>query len=148
METFPRDWSFVRAIHQSPVNSPHKGQWRGSLMFSFICAWINGWVNNREASDLRRHRSHYDFTVMALNIQIVFLPVYFFVSSLVSYLVAPLCFNFLLSLSLLFWYLTWGIWKNSSSQCDIYFPEKRLFACCLPIFVILWLIKSFRTNRW
>ena len=30
---FPRYWSFVRGIHQSPVNSPHKGQWRGALMF-------------------------------------------------------------------------------------------------------------------
>ena len=26
--------------------------------------WINGWVNNREAGDLRRHRTHYDVTVM------------------------------------------------------------------------------------
>ena len=34
------------------------------LMFSLICAWINGWVNNREAGDLRRHRGHYDVTVM------------------------------------------------------------------------------------
>ena len=34
------------------------------LMFSLICAWINGWVNNREAGDLRRHRAHYDITVM------------------------------------------------------------------------------------
>ena len=32
---FPRHWSFVRGIHRSPVNSPHKGQWRGALMFSF-----------------------------------------------------------------------------------------------------------------
>ena len=40
------------------------GQWRGALMFSLICAWINGWVNNREAGDLRRHRAHYDVTVM------------------------------------------------------------------------------------
>ena len=47
-----------------PVNSPHKGQWRGALMFSFICAWINDWVNNREAGDLRRHRGHYDVNVM------------------------------------------------------------------------------------
>ena len=29
-------------------------------MFSLICAWINGWVNNHEAADLRRHRAHYD----------------------------------------------------------------------------------------
>ena len=46
---FPRYWLFVRGIHRSPVNSPHIGQWRGALMFSLICAWINGWVNNREA---------------------------------------------------------------------------------------------------
>ena len=47
-----------------PVNSPHKGQWRGALMFLFICAQINDWVNKREAGDLRRHRGHYDVIVM------------------------------------------------------------------------------------
>ena len=62
----PRYWPFVRGIHRSPVNSPHKGQWRGALMYSLICAWMNGWVNNREAGDLRRHRAHYDVTVMKL----------------------------------------------------------------------------------
>ena len=60
---FPRYWPYVRGIHWSPVNSPHKGRWRESLMFSLICPWINGWVNNREAGDLRRHRTHYDVTV-------------------------------------------------------------------------------------
>ena len=54
---FPRYWPFVREIHRSPVNSPHKGQWRGALMFSLIYAWINDWVNNREAGDLRRYRA-------------------------------------------------------------------------------------------
>ena len=44
---FPRYWPFVREIQRSPVNSPHKGQWRGSLMFSLMCVWINSWVNNR-----------------------------------------------------------------------------------------------------
>ena len=63
-KTFPRYWPFVRGIHRSPVNSRHKGQWRGALMFSFICVWINGWVNNREAGDLRRYRTHSDVTVM------------------------------------------------------------------------------------
>ena len=29
-------------------------------MFSLICVWINGWVNNCEAGDLRSHRGHYD----------------------------------------------------------------------------------------
>ena len=61
---FPRYWPFVREIHRSPVNFPHKGQWRGALMFYLICVWINGWVNNREAGDLRRHRGHYDVIVM------------------------------------------------------------------------------------
>ena len=59
-------WPFVLGIHRSPVNSPHKGQWHGALMFSLIRDWINGWVNNREAGDLRRHRAHYDVTVMKL----------------------------------------------------------------------------------
>ena len=72
---FPRYWpfvrgihrspvTFVRGIHRSPVNSPHKGQWRGALMFPLICAWTNAWVNNREAGDLRRHRAHYDVIIM------------------------------------------------------------------------------------
>ena len=64
MEHFPRYWPFVRGIHRSPVNSPHKGKWRGALIFSLICAWISGWVNNRMAGDLRRYRAHYDITVM------------------------------------------------------------------------------------
>ena len=60
---FPRYWPFVRGIHRSPVNSPHKGQGRGALIFSLTCVWINGWVNNREAGDLRRYLAHYDVTV-------------------------------------------------------------------------------------
>ena len=55
---FPRYWPFVQGIHRSQVNSPHKGQWHGAFMFSLICVWINGWVNNREAGDLRRFRAH------------------------------------------------------------------------------------------
>ena len=63
---FPCYWTFVREIHRYPVNSPDKGQWRGALMFSLICARINARVNNGEAGDLRRHRAHYDDTVMLL----------------------------------------------------------------------------------
>ena len=33
-------------------------------MFSLISVWINDWVNNREADDLRRYRAHYDVIVM------------------------------------------------------------------------------------
>ena len=61
---FPRYWPFVWGIHRSPVNFSHKGQWRGALMFSLICVGINGWVNNRKADNLRRHRAHYDVFVM------------------------------------------------------------------------------------
>ena len=77
---FPRYWPFVRGVHRSrwihrtkacpssplPVNSPHKGQWRGALMFSLICARMNDWVNNREAGELRCHHGHYDVSVMYL----------------------------------------------------------------------------------
>ena len=37
-----------------PGEFPHKGQWRGALMFSLICVWINDWVNKR---------GHYDVNV-------------------------------------------------------------------------------------
>ena len=61
---FPCYWSFVRGIHRSPVNYPHKVQWRAALMFSLIFAWTNIWANNRDAGDFRHHRPHYDVIVM------------------------------------------------------------------------------------
>ena len=81
---FPRSWPFMRGIHLSPVNSPHKGQWRGAVMFSLICVWINDWVNNHDAGDLRRHRVHHDVTVMggvivARSKELWILFIYFFV---------------------------------------------------------------------
>ena len=61
---FRRYWPFVRGNHRSPLNSPHKGQWRGALMFSLIYAWKDGWVNNRRrwwferpTRSLWRHRN-------------------------------------------------------------------------------------------
>ena len=63
---FPHNWPFVRGIHRSLVNSPHKGQWREALKFSLICTLINGLVNNREAGDLRRHQAHCDVIVMIM----------------------------------------------------------------------------------
>ena len=68
METFSALLAICAGIHRSPVNSPHKGQWRGALMFSLICARINNWVNNGEAGDLRRHRGHYDVIVMSIRL--------------------------------------------------------------------------------
>ena len=58
----------------SPVNSPHKGHWRGALIFSFICAWINGWINNREAGDLRHHPAHYELGIYLSVILVIYNP--------------------------------------------------------------------------
>ena len=63
---FPCYWPFVWEIHRSVMNSPHRGQWRGALIFSLIRAWTNGWVNNGDiAGDLRRHRAHVDARVIS-----------------------------------------------------------------------------------
>ena len=43
---------------------PSQRQVTQSLVYSLICAWTNGWANNRDADDLRRHRDHYDVTEM------------------------------------------------------------------------------------
>ena len=64
METFPALLAFGRGIHLSPVDSPHKGQWRGAFMFSLIYTWTNGWANNGDAGEVRRHLAHYDIIVM------------------------------------------------------------------------------------
>ena len=40
------------------------GQWRWAVMFSLICFWKNGWINNREAGNLRRYRANYDVSLM------------------------------------------------------------------------------------
>ena len=47
----PRYWPFVRRIHRSSLNFPHKGQWRGASMFSLIRPWINSWVKNHTTGD-------------------------------------------------------------------------------------------------
>ena len=63
METFSA--LLVICAENSPaVNSPHKGQRRGALMLPLICVWINGWISNRKAGDVRRYLAHCDVTVM------------------------------------------------------------------------------------
>ena len=64
--TFSASLALCAGIHRSSVNSPHKGQWRGTLMFSLICLWIKGWVNNHEAGELRRHGAYYDVIVVLI----------------------------------------------------------------------------------
>ena len=53
-------WDYINIMHWLA----HKGQWRRALMFFFICAWTNSWVNNCDTSDLRHRHTHYDITVM------------------------------------------------------------------------------------
>ena len=50
-----------------------QGQWRRALMFSLVCTRINGWMNNGESGDLRRHRAYYDVTV--IHVSVYTLPV-------------------------------------------------------------------------
>ena len=64
MEPFSALLALCAGNSPVPVNSPHKGQWHGALMFSLIYAWINDLVNNREAGDLRRQCGHYDVIAM------------------------------------------------------------------------------------
>ena len=64
METF----SALLALYagDSPVTGefPVQRPVTRSFDVSLICAWINGWVNNRKSGDLRRHRAHYDVIVL------------------------------------------------------------------------------------
>ena len=94
---FTRYWPFVRGIHRSPVNSPHKGQWRGALMFSLIYARIKGRVNNDEAVDLRRHRAHYDVTVMTLSKLTMSIPIWRAIYTNYCHSISDNC-NFIISL--------------------------------------------------
>ena len=56
--------SFCALLAICAGNSSVPGQWRGALIFTLICARINGWVNNCKAGDLRRSRAHYHVIVM------------------------------------------------------------------------------------
>ena len=55
---FPRNWPFVRGIHRSGP-----GEFPTQRPVTPV-TWINRWVNNHEAGDLRRYRAHYDVIVM------------------------------------------------------------------------------------
>ena len=56
---FRRYWPFLRGIHRSPVNSPHKGQWRGVCCFFDLCLEKNGWWCTDLANTNRSHLGHY-----------------------------------------------------------------------------------------
>ena len=73
LKTFSVLLVLCEGIHQSPVDSPHKGQWGGALMLFLICVWTNCWANKRDAGDLRRHCAHYDATVIG---SIIFVQIF------------------------------------------------------------------------
>ena len=109
---FPRYWPFVRGIHRSLMNSPHKGQWHGTLIFSLICVWINDWVNNRGAGYLRRYSTHYGVIVMGLA---RFVYGCFYLSISVSINLIPLpCYLFC---------VTWPLCVSNHRQLDFLFTS-------------------------
>ena len=64
MEAFSALLAFCAG--NSPVTGEFPAQRPVTRSFDgFFYTWINGWVNNREAGDLRRHIAHYDVTVMS-----------------------------------------------------------------------------------
>ena len=67
---FPLYWPFVKTIHRSPVDFPHKGQWGGALIFSLSCVETNDWANNRDAGYLIRHCARCHVTVMLVVISL------------------------------------------------------------------------------
>ena len=64
METFSELVAICAGNSPVPGEFPAQKPLTRGIDFSLICVWINGWVNNREAGDLRRYRAHYDVTVM------------------------------------------------------------------------------------
>ena len=127
---FPCYWPFVRGINRSRVNFLHKGQWRGAVMFSLICAWINVWVNSGGAGDLRPHRAHYDFIVMGMALFVseatLFLPAYHMSSLPQMYGPIYLDAN-LQGLKLLLANITSGQLGNLGAKIDISFNHKIHF---------------------
>ena len=60
METFSAILALCEGNHRSPMDSPHKGQWCGTLM----CARTNGCTYNWDAGELRLHCAHHDVTLI------------------------------------------------------------------------------------
>ena len=77
---FLRYWPFVLGIHRSPVNSQHKGQWRGALMFILnkrLCKQSRRWWFATPSRSLRRHSNGMhecgQYTVYSAYLAVIFL---------------------------------------------------------------------------
>ena len=92
-ETWPREpWiyephGFINYEYHYILITHHNGQWRGSLLGLYICAWTNAWANNRNNGDLRRHRAYHDIAVMSTCMSTIS---HIFLWDVIS----PLCSNF------------------------------------------------------
>ena len=64
METFDASLAFCAGNWPVTGEIPARRPVTQSFGVSLICAWKSGWVNNRDAGDLRRHRAHYNVIVM------------------------------------------------------------------------------------
>ena len=64
METFSALLAICAGNSLVPGEFPAQRPVKRSFDVSLIYVCINGWVNNREAGDLRRYSPHYDVTVM------------------------------------------------------------------------------------
>ena len=139
------NWNISQAIcvGNSPVTSDHamyKGQWSGALMFSLICTWMNSWVNNREAGDLRRHSTHCNVTVMKFMI----------ISDLIQMYTCKLLFTWNICNRNIFGkFGTIRIWLKSApyhihlNECHTYFTQTK------PIQMHCVASKNFeKTNIW
>ena len=63
---FPRCWPFVKGIHRSPMDSPHKDQWDAELWW-FL--WSAPEQLNKQSSRWwfeTHNRAHYNLTLMAV----------------------------------------------------------------------------------
>ena len=118
-------------------------------MFSFICVWTHGWVNNREAGDLRRYRAHYDVIVMSVAILIssahacknskFVLPV----SRLKIVLICPLLNNKTELFQIMAWYQTRGkpLSKLMNVYCSHAYIYIYIFAMICPPLETWWCIQ-------
>ena len=72
-------WKNFRATGHFAGNSPVPGEFpvqrpvTRSFDVFFDLFWISGWVNNREAGDLRRYRAYYGAIVMWIIVSPIFL---------------------------------------------------------------------------
>ena len=114
METFAA--LLVICARNSPVTGefPAQSPVTRGLDFSLICAWINGWINNSEAGDLRYHCAHYDVTVMYWVFQFVNFGVSFDYKSVVC----------------------WASLKMKIEQFSIAYHVKGLMVCSVGVSIL------------